>query len=96
MPSYRVVLAVGVLERGVDPARVLPTAADAVAELATVEANEIGVVRGQARITVRFMADTDIDAAQVGQHVYHRIDQLAATSPPRVTRRWGSRWHPLR
>ncbi|GII99840.1 hypothetical protein CLV28_1028 [Sediminihabitans luteus] len=96
MPSYRVTLAVGALDRSTDPATVLPATADAVAALATVEATDIAVVRGQARITVRFMVDTDVAAAQVGLAAYHRVEEMAEASPPRVTRRWGNRWHPLR
>ncbi|PZR53362.1 hypothetical protein DNL40_07525 [Xylanimonas oleitrophica] len=94
MPSYRVTLAVGTLQPGADPAAVLPAAADAARELATVEAWDVGVVRGQARITVRFMADTDGDAHQVAEHVQDAVDRLADTWGTRVTRRWGNRWHP--
>ncbi|ROS75255.1 hypothetical protein [Cellulomonas sp. PhB143] len=96
MPSYRVTLAVGLLNRSTDPADVVPAAAAAAAGLATVESSDVGVVRGRARVTVRFTTDTDGAAAQVAQAVYHRVEELAEASPPRVTRRWGSRWHPLR
>ncbi|BDZ41728.1 hypothetical protein GCM10025865_10270 [Paraoerskovia sediminicola] len=95
MPSYRVVVAVGVLNPSTDPADVVPSAAQAAGALATVEATDLDVVRGEARVTVRFTTDTDVAAAQVAQAVYHRVEELAESSPPRVTRRWGNRWYRL-
>ncbi|WP_425955762.1 hypothetical protein [Xylanimonas sp. McL0601] len=94
MPSYRVSLAVGALQPGSDPAAVLPAAADAARALATVEAWDVGVVRGQARITVRFTADADDDAHRVADAVHDAVDRLADTWGLQVTRRWGNRWHP--
>ncbi len=94
VPSYRVSLAVGTLRPGVDPVAVLPAAADAARALATVEASDVGIVRGRPRITVRFTADTDDVAHAVADAVLARAEQLAATSDGRLTRRWGARWHP--
>lgn len=94
MPSYRVTLAVGTLQPGVDPEAVLPAACDAARALATVESWDVGIVRGQARITVRFTADVDGDAHQVAGAVQDAVDRLADTWGTRVTRRWGNRWHP--
>jgi hypothetical protein len=94
VPSYRVSLAVGTLRPGVDPATVLPAAADAARALATVEAADVGVVRGQPRITVRFTADSDDAAHAVADAVRARTEQLAATSDGTLTRRWGARWYP--
>ncbi|TWH33806.1 hypothetical protein [Isoptericola variabilis] len=94
MPSYRVSLAVGTLRPGVDPAAVLPAAADAARELATVETSDVGVVRGQARITVRFTTDSDDAAHAVADAVRARTTRLAATSDGTLTRRWGARWYP--
>lgn len=93
MPSYRVSLAVGLLRPGVDPAVVLPAAADAARALTTVEASDLGVVRGRARVTVRFVADDDSAAHRVADVVRDRVDALAATSDHRLTRRWGNRWY---
>ena len=56
MPSYRVRMVVGDLRDGVDPATVLPGAADAALGLGTVEASSVEVVRGAPRLTVRFEA----------------------------------------
>lgn len=52
MPSFRVTMTVGALRPGVPADRVLPSAADAAAELTTVEASSVNVVRGEARLTV--------------------------------------------
>ncbi|WP_369824440.1 hypothetical protein [Cellulosimicrobium sp. CUA-896] len=87
-------LAVGVLHPGADPEAVLPGAADAARALTTVEAYDVGVVRGQARITVRFLADDDVAAHVVARAVEDGVRGHAATSDRRVTRRWGARWYP--
>lgn len=84
------------LRGGVDPADVLPAAADAAREHTTVEAATIEVVRGEPRLTVRFEAADDLAAAHVGQAVVRRTDELVVVEVSRVTRRWGSRWYPLR
>ncbi|MFC8600140.1 MULTISPECIES: hypothetical protein [unclassified Isoptericola] len=94
MPSYRVTLGVGLLQPGVDPADVLPAAAAAARELVTVEAFDVGVVRGRARVTVRFTADDDAVAHRVADAVHDRVDALADTFGAVLTRRWGGRWQP--
>jgi hypothetical protein len=94
VPSYRVTLAVGLLRPGADPEAVLPAAADAARTLTTVEAYDLGVVRGEARITVRFLADTDAAAHAVADAVEAGVRAHAATSDGRLTRRWGARWRP--
>jgi hypothetical protein len=94
VPSYRVTLAVGLLRPGADPEAVLPAAAAAARALTTVEAYDVGVVRGEARVTVRFLADTDAAAHTVADAVEAGVRAHAATSGGRLTRRWGARWHP--
>ncbi|MGN0110474.1 MAG: hypothetical protein ACI38P_02380, partial [Cellulosimicrobium funkei] len=89
MPSYRVTLAVGLLHPGADPEAVLPAAAAAARALTTVEAYDVGVVRGEARVTVRFLADTDASAHGVADAVEAGVRAHAATSGGRLTRRWG-------
>jgi hypothetical protein len=96
MPSYRVTLAVGALRAGTDPESVLPRAAGAARGLTTVEAWDIGVVRGEARITVRFTADDDDEAVRVGRRTSAAVAALADVGPPRLTRRWGARWYAVR
>lgn len=94
MPSYRVTLAVGLLHPGADPESVLPAAVAAGRERTTVEAYDVGVVRGEARITVRFLADGDEAAHAVARAVEAGVRTLAAASGRRLTRRWGARWYP--
>ena len=96
MPSFRVTLGVGVLAPGVAPQDVLPAAAQAARDVATVEAYDVGIVRGQARVTVRFTAADDAEALGVGARVRATVARLAEVRDPRVTRRWGSRWEPVR
>ena len=94
MPSYRVILAVGLLRPGADPEAVLPAAAAAASARTTVEAYDVGVVRGEARVTVRFLADGDEAAHDVAHAVEAGVRTFAATSGRRLTRRWGARWYP--
>lgn len=96
MPSYRVTLTVGMLRPGTDPAALLPAAADEAAEHTQVEASDVAVVAGEARITVRFLADDDRAASRIGHEVVMRVDELAELTKPRLTRRYGGRWYPLR
>jgi hypothetical protein len=96
MPSFRIAFAVGTLRAGVDPASVLPAAAAAARELTIVEASDLGVVAGTARITVRFTAEGGDLARQIGDHVVAQVTQLAALSGIRVTERVGGRWYAVR
>nr|WP_297425267.1 hypothetical protein [uncultured Actinotalea sp.] len=96
MPSYRVRMVVGMLHRGVDPATVLPAAADAARALTPVEGTALEVVRGQPRLTVRYEAPDDLTAAGVGRAVVARVDELVDVETSRVTRRFGARWYPMR
>jgi hypothetical protein len=91
-----VTLTVGVLRPGVDAPAVLPAAAEAARTLTKVEASDVAVVSGEARITVRFLADDDAAASRIGHQVVLRVDDLADVSKPRLTRRYGGRWYPLR
>lgn len=95
MPSYRVTLTVGLLRPGTRPEAVLPAAADAAAELATVEHKDVSVVSGEARITVRYLVADDDAARDVAGRVVGQVTCLAAVPKAVVTRRWGNRWHPL-
>ena len=96
MPSFRVTATVGDLRPGVAPAAVLPTAAGAARDLATLESYDVGVVAGEARITVRFTVDDDATARRVADHVLASTGALAELSTPGLTRRYGARWHPVR
>jgi len=96
VPSYRVTANVGLLQPGVDAPGVLPAAVEVAESFTTVEAFDVAVVRGQARVTVRYEAVDDQYARRVGWAVLARLDELAEISGRSVTRRFGSRWYPVR
>lgn len=95
MPSFRVTLTIGALRPGVAPPAVLPAAQAAAAEVTEVEAADLAVVAGEARITVRFSADDAELAAQVAEHVVHATAALASLGAWRLTERVGGRWYPI-
>jgi hypothetical protein len=92
VPSFRVIVAVGSLRPGVQPTEVLPAAANAAAELTVVEASSVDVVAREARLTVRFTADTVDETIAVAEHVVERIRSLAEVGRWQVTERVGGRW----
>ena len=85
-------MTMGALRAGVTPASVLPTAKAAAADLTMVEAADIAVVAGSARIVVRFESDDAELATQIAEHVVAATQ--AAVEVPRfgVTQRVGGRW----
>nr|WP_202627641.1 hypothetical protein [Cellulomonas sp. APG4] len=89
-------MVVGMMRAGVDPATVLPAAADAAREHTTVEASDVEVVRAVPRLTVRYEALDDLTASTVGRAVVDRVQELVDVEASRVTRRYGARWYPLR
>ncbi|MGN8247209.1 hypothetical protein ACTHAM_000881 [Cellulomonas soli] len=95
MPSYRVSLAVGLLRPGTAAPDLLPELVDVAGGHGVVEASDLAVVRGQARVTVRFTGDDDAAARRVAWAVLARADELAETTEPRFTRRYGARWYPV-
>jgi hypothetical protein len=92
MPSYRVMLSVGSLRPGVRPDTLLPSAAASAAEHATVEANDIMMVRGEPQLVVRFTGTDDDFALGVGSAVESTVSALADLRGARVTRRDGGAW----
>ncbi|MBC7591315.1 MAG: hypothetical protein H7226_09785, partial [Salinibacterium sp.] len=74
---------------------VLPAAKAAARELAVVEAADVQVVSGQARIVVRFAAEGPEVATHIGRHVASTIAQLASVDSWRITERDGARWNPI-
>jgi hypothetical protein len=95
VPSYRVTLVVGVLHPGVDPAAVLPAAADAARVLTKVEAQDVAVVAGEARVVVRYLALGDTGARTVASRVADEVRALAQVRRADLDRRDGGRWTPL-
>ncbi|CAN5183443.1 hypothetical protein BH11ACT5_BH11ACT5_01250 [soil metagenome] len=83
-------MAIGALRGAADA--VLPTARAATLELAVLEASDLQVVRGEARIVVRFTADDRELADQVAAHVAAAASKAAAVTAWRVTERVGERW----
>lgn len=92
MPSYRVTLSPGAMRAGVAPDRVIPTVADAAAELATVEASDVQLVRGTPRIVVRYTCDDDELAEQVAAHAASVASTFVEVNGWFVTRQDGGRW----
>jgi hypothetical protein len=92
MPSYRVLLSVGSLRPGARPDALLPSAAASAAEHATVEANDIMMVRGEPQLVVRFTGTDDDFALGVGAAVESTVSGLAEVRGARVTRRDGGAW----
>lgn len=70
----------------------IPTVADAAAELATVEASDVQLVRGTPRIVVRFMADDDELAEQVAAHAASVAATAVDVGGWFLTRRDGGSW----
>ena len=92
MPSFRVIVPVGRLRPGVSAESVLPAAAAAAGERTVVEASSVDVVAREARITVRFMADTVDEAIGVAEHTVDAVERLAQTGTWQLTQRVGGRW----
>ena len=95
MPSYRITLTVGLLRAGVEPERVLPAAVEAARVRVTVESHDVAVVRGQARVTVRCVAEGDEQAVDVARRVRAVLASLADVDGLTVARRYGGRWLPV-
>lgn len=83
---------IGALRPGTRPESVLPAAAGAARELTVVEASDVAIVAGSARLTVRFMADDAEIAHQVGAHTVASTNTLAAVARWAITERVGGRW----
>jgi hypothetical protein len=92
VPSYRITMTVGALRPGADPSAVLPAAADEAARLATLEAKDIQVVRGEPRLTVRFTADDDRAAERIAAAIRLRAADLVHVLHGTITRRDGGTW----
>lgn len=74
------------------PDAVLPTARAAASAVAVLEASDVQVVRGEARIVVRFTADDREAAEQVAAHVAAVTSTAADVTGWRLTERVGARW----
>jgi len=93
--SYRVSLVVGMLRPGASPEAVLPAAAAAARERTEVESYDLGIVSGEARVTVRFLAEDDDQAAEIARAVRAAAGALVEVGGAVFTRRYGPKWHPV-
>lgn len=92
MASYRVTMVIGAMRAGATPAAVLPAAKAACTAIANLEAADIAVVAGQARITIRY-TETDGDRArQIGAAIAEHTNRIAQVLRYRITKRIKSRW----
>jgi len=80
---------------GVRPDVLLPAAAAAAGERTTVESYDVAVVRGTARINVRFLSEDNLAAMRTASEVHSTVRTLAAIASPELARRYGPRWHPV-
>ena len=87
---------IGVLQPGSSPASVLPTAAAAAAELTTVEASDLALVKGSPRVNVRFTADDAQHALAIGRHVIEATRPVADPVSSVVTERVQGNWVAVR
>ncbi|NQX11882.1 hypothetical protein HQQ80_09630 [Microbacteriaceae bacterium VKM Ac-2855] len=92
MPSYRVVVTIGSLAAGVDPAAVVPAAGEAAAAFTTLESGGIAVVRGEPRITIRFTGIDDAEAGEVSTAVIDTVRTMAAIERAQILRLTRGRW----
>ncbi len=77
MPSYRSILTVTVLKPGHAPEDVESAARKAVRRMTVLESFQIGIVRGQPRVTVRFTSIDDAEARKVHAIVVDEVRKVA-------------------
>jgi metal-sulfur cluster biosynthetic enzyme len=96
MPDFRVTMTIGAVRSGVAASSVLPTAEAAASDLTLVEAADLAIVAGAARVTIRFEADDAELANQIADHVVAVTDGAAVVEQYRVTVRVKGRWSAAR
>jgi hypothetical protein len=92
VPSFRVTMTLGALRPGVAPEQVQPRAEDAAREVAVLESSQVDVVRGEARLTVRFTVEDAELALQVARHVATTTGDVVQTRVVAITERDGGAW----
>lgn len=101
MPSFRATLTINGLRPGNAPEAVMSTAVAALSSMHLVEANQLDIVGGVPRITLRFTVDPSQDdvenrqARDAGASMRHAIETVAVTGGLRVLRRSKGKWIPL-
>ena len=89
-------MTIGAVRPGVSPATVLPAAKAAAAELTMVEAADLTVVAGSARIVIRFESDDAEIATQIAEHVVAMTRESVDVPVFTVTQRGKGRWVTVR
>lgn len=101
MPSFRATIQITGLRPGHAPAEVMDTAVAVVGSSHVVEANQLDVVAGVPRITVRFMVEaSEYDAENrlardAAASLQHGVNSVALTGSLRTFRRSAGKWLPL-
>ena len=101
MPSFRAQLNITGLKPGTAPEAVMETAAAALASSHHVEANQLDIVAGIPRITLRFMVQDNewslenSQAKRAAATMRHAVEEIADAERLRVLRRQRGRWVPL-
>ncbi|WP_104087179.1 hypothetical protein [Arthrobacter sp. GMC3] len=101
MPSFRATIQITGLRPGHAPEEVMDMAVAAVGAAHVVEANQLDIVSGVPRITVRFMVEaTEYDAENQSARnaavsMAHGINTVATTGALRIARRSAGKWLPL-
>ena len=89
-------MTMGALRPGVSPADVLPAAKAAAGELTMVEAADVTIVAGSARIVIRFESDDSELATQIAEHVVATTRNSVEVPAFTVTERARGRWFRVR
>ncbi|WGD37694.1 hypothetical protein [Lysinibacter sp. HNR] len=95
MPSFRTTLSIGELHPGKIPSEVLPAAAHAAAQLTTLEASDLRLVKRQPRLVIRFTAEDNEVAHQVADHVVAATNAHAQILNHSLTRLTHGAWKTL-
>ena len=101
MPSFRATIQITGLRPGHAPAEVMDMAVAAVAAAHVVEANQLDIVAGVPRITVRFMVEAcefdaeNLLARKAAAAMEHGVNTVATTGAVRTARRSAGKWLPL-
>lgn len=101
MPSFRTQLNITGLKPGTRPEAVMDTAVAALAASHHVEANQLDIVSGIPRITLRFMVPDNewslenSQALRAAANMRHAVETIADAERLRVLRRQRGRWVPL-
>jgi hypothetical protein len=101
MPSFRATLKIMGLRPGNAPENVMSTAVDALGSMHLVEANQLDIIAGVPRITLRFTVEASQDdvedrqARNAGASMRHAVESVAVTGGLQVLRRRRGKWIPL-